>query len=514
MKRLWVSAWVSVVACAVPAVAAPPEAKTGFLERTVKVGEASHAYKVYVPPAFDPGRKWPVILFLHGAGERGHRRRPPDRGGPRAGPPLRPRALPGGGRVPAGAARRRLAGPARALRHRRPRPDGRGVPAAIPIASTWPACPWARTPPGCWPSSSPDRYAAIVSVAGGIVPPSGRRARLAELPPTLQADDPYAATAARVKDVPAWLFHGADDPTVPGHRVAADRGGVQAGRRAGAVHRVRRCRPQRLGPRLRGAGAAHVALRAAARRRRGRPARLSRAASRRAGPTRGAAPTCRRCRSRAAGPRPRRRSAAAAPGARQRGHLRPRVAQAQHAGQVADLVRGVARAERLEREAPLDQLQDRGVVEPRVAHAREGGVAARERRRHHAPARGSRAAPCRRRRPGPTSLGATTRGGAHVVEEAAPLVVVDDEHGARPAGPVRHRVEDAGEERVARADVGVRMVVVRARRRRAVDEPRVDERDARAACRPRRRRGTRRTRRRSRRYFEPPERRGTGTFEK
>jgi predicted peptidase len=70
---------------------------------------------------------------------------------------------------------------------------------------------------GAWVMAfeDPGRYAAIVSVAGGIVPPSGRRARLAQLPPTLQADDPYAATAARVKAIPSWLFHGAGDPTVP-----------------------------------------------------------------------------------------------------------------------------------------------------------------------------------------------------------------------------------------------------------------------------------------------------------
>ena len=80
---------------------------------------------------------------------------------------------------------------------------------------------------------NPERYAAIVSVAGGIVPPAWRRA-LAQQPPTLQADDPYAATAARVKDIPAWLFHGADDPTVP---VTESRQIVAALRKAGASPR-------------------------------------------------------------------------------------------------------------------------------------------------------------------------------------------------------------------------------------------------------------------------------------
>src|SRR5688500_819213 len=56
---------------AAPALALGPDAKAGFLGRSVRVGDVDHAYKVYVPPSFDPARTWPVILFLHGAGERG-----------------------------------------------------------------------------------------------------------------------------------------------------------------------------------------------------------------------------------------------------------------------------------------------------------------------------------------------------------------------------------------------------------------------------------------------------------
>jgi predicted peptidase len=81
---------------------------------------------------------------------------------------------------------------------------------------------------------TPERWAAIVSVAGGIVPPAHRRARLKQLPPTLEADDPHAATAARVKGIPAWLFHGADDATVP---VAESRQMVAALKKAGASPR-------------------------------------------------------------------------------------------------------------------------------------------------------------------------------------------------------------------------------------------------------------------------------------
>jgi predicted peptidase len=31
----------------------------------------SHRYRVYVPAEYTRARRWPVILFLHGSGERG-----------------------------------------------------------------------------------------------------------------------------------------------------------------------------------------------------------------------------------------------------------------------------------------------------------------------------------------------------------------------------------------------------------------------------------------------------------
>src|SRR6185369_9430779 len=39
--------------------------------RTVTVGGHVYPYVVYVPRDFDSQREWPVILFLHGSGERG-----------------------------------------------------------------------------------------------------------------------------------------------------------------------------------------------------------------------------------------------------------------------------------------------------------------------------------------------------------------------------------------------------------------------------------------------------------
>ena len=54
------------------------------------------------------------------------------------------------------------------------------------------------------------------------------------LPAALSADDPYTATAAVVKGIPAWLFHGSEDQTVP---VAESRLMVEALRKAGASPR-------------------------------------------------------------------------------------------------------------------------------------------------------------------------------------------------------------------------------------------------------------------------------------
>jgi predicted esterase len=50
----------------------PPQ-ETGFLNRWVQVGTASYRYQVYLPEEWrrDDRKLWPVILFLHGRGERG-----------------------------------------------------------------------------------------------------------------------------------------------------------------------------------------------------------------------------------------------------------------------------------------------------------------------------------------------------------------------------------------------------------------------------------------------------------
>ena len=198
----------------VPPVVTGGEPKAGFLVRNVRVGGVSYAYKVYLPPGFDPSRSWPVILYLHGAGEWGTDgvqqtevglgrvlRTDPERFPSVVVFPQAPRGqvwLGDLARVATTALEQTIA-------------EFRGDPDRIYLAGL------SMGAYGAWvlASENPGRYAAIVSVCGGIVPPAGWRGPLAQLPPTLQGTDPYAATAARLKGIPAWLFHGADDTTVP-----------------------------------------------------------------------------------------------------------------------------------------------------------------------------------------------------------------------------------------------------------------------------------------------------------
>jgi predicted peptidase len=45
---------------------------TGFINKRIEIDGTERRYVVYVPRQYDPEKKWPLILFLHGAGERGN----------------------------------------------------------------------------------------------------------------------------------------------------------------------------------------------------------------------------------------------------------------------------------------------------------------------------------------------------------------------------------------------------------------------------------------------------------
>lgn len=62
---------LAVLALLVAIVSPLAAQTTGFVSREFTDTDGQHAYQVYVPRSYSTDRKWPVILFLHGAGERG-----------------------------------------------------------------------------------------------------------------------------------------------------------------------------------------------------------------------------------------------------------------------------------------------------------------------------------------------------------------------------------------------------------------------------------------------------------
>ncbi len=45
---------------------------TGFIDKTLKQGDKAFPYAVYVPRDYNKEKEWPLVVFLHGAGERGN----------------------------------------------------------------------------------------------------------------------------------------------------------------------------------------------------------------------------------------------------------------------------------------------------------------------------------------------------------------------------------------------------------------------------------------------------------
>src|SRR3989442_697781 len=50
---------------------AADDGQRGFVEKVFKDDAGEHRYAMFVPAAYSASKTWPVMLFLHGAGERG-----------------------------------------------------------------------------------------------------------------------------------------------------------------------------------------------------------------------------------------------------------------------------------------------------------------------------------------------------------------------------------------------------------------------------------------------------------
>jgi len=187
--------------------------QTGFLNRTVTINQTTYRYQVYLPANFTTKQKWPVILFLHGAGERG------DDGIFQT-------------QVGLGAAIRQH-------------------PERFPCIVVFPQCRRNRVWYGEMEqqalqaldesikkfngdpqrvyltglsmggygtfyiaSRHPGKFAALASICGGVVPPP-----TFPFPPDAAAkiptEQPYATIAQRLGKTPVWIFHGDADDVIP-----------------------------------------------------------------------------------------------------------------------------------------------------------------------------------------------------------------------------------------------------------------------------------------------------------
>lgn len=204
----------ALVAMALAGCRSLPQTGGSFVQRELVIDGVRHRYQVFVPAARLP-RPLPVVLFLHGSGERGDDGEQQTRAG--LGPYVRAHVhdfpalvvfpqSPEGESWEGGTASMALAALDAATEEfhgDRNRTSLTGM---------------SRGGYGTWSLAlrEPMRFSALAPVCGGITPP-GTRPDLDSLrvESTRAAADPFAEAAQRLRGIPSWIFHGARDDVVP-----------------------------------------------------------------------------------------------------------------------------------------------------------------------------------------------------------------------------------------------------------------------------------------------------------
>lgn len=199
---------LSLCACS---TTSPRESQGKFVPREVVVAGATHRYQVFVPSQA-AGRHPPVILFLHGSGERGEDNQSQLNAG-----------------LPVYIRKHMDDFPAIVVIPQAPT-DGEWVGASLKAAV---AALEESTREfggdtkrtyltglsmggfGTWELAlmEPNRFAALVPICGAITQINPERPLY--VAPVIHEPDPYAALAARLRHIPTWIFHGAKDDVVP-----------------------------------------------------------------------------------------------------------------------------------------------------------------------------------------------------------------------------------------------------------------------------------------------------------
>ena len=190
---------------------AGPKIETGFLDRSVVFGGQTYRYQIFVPQSYTPAQRWPVILFLHGAGERGKDgyiqtqvglapaiRQNPSRFPAIAVFPQSPAESSWTGAI----ARMALAALDKTMREYQTDPT-RVYLTGLSMGGN-----------GTWYIAyrNPKRFAAIAPICGWISPQFWKAAD-----PVVPADsgETFAAFGRQLRQTATWIFHGEVDPAVP-----------------------------------------------------------------------------------------------------------------------------------------------------------------------------------------------------------------------------------------------------------------------------------------------------------
>lgn len=183
---------------------------TGFLDQSVVVDGKTASYALYVPDDYNPAKAWPLIVFLHGAGERG-----------------KDNLLQTDVGIGHAIRQHRDWFPALVLMPQCP--EGKFWDSAIPVieaalaqtralyhiddrAITLTGLSMGGYATWIWGALKTDTFAALMPICGGGNPEDLRTK------PSQQNLEAMGTLDERVKKlsaVPIWAFHGADDDVVP-----------------------------------------------------------------------------------------------------------------------------------------------------------------------------------------------------------------------------------------------------------------------------------------------------------
>jgi predicted peptidase len=192
-------------------IAVAQRVETGFLDRVATVGGQGYRYQVYVPSDYTSRTDWPVILFLHGAGERGSDGIFQTTTG--LGPAIRrnPSRYPAivvFPQVPTDSAWAGGAADAAMVALRQTMAEYRVDPDRVYLTGL------SMGGRGTWYLAyrNPKLFAAVVPICGWIT--QGQRLTNTPVVPSDSGPE-FAALARQLRDVPIWIFHGEMDRVVP-----------------------------------------------------------------------------------------------------------------------------------------------------------------------------------------------------------------------------------------------------------------------------------------------------------